>query len=70
MLRVRVPELQELSLTWHKIDDYAKGKKDDLFNFAVDLLPQIRPKYHKDWNSDWKNELFLGDICYFTILIS
>lgn len=40
---------------------------DDLYNFAVDLLQHIRKKYPQEWESDWRNDLFLGDACHFTM---
>lgn len=44
-----------------------KEGDDDLMNFAVDLLQLIRKKYPKNWESDWKNDLFLGDACHITM---
>lgn len=44
-----------------------KNNDDDLCNFAVDLLQQVRKKYFKAWEVDWRNDLFLGDVCYFSM---
>lgn len=41
---------------------------NDLINFSVDLLQLIRKKYPHDWDSDWRNDLFLVDVCNFTTL--
>lgn len=41
-----------------------KQADDDLINFAVDLLQAIRKKYLQNWESDWRNDLFLGDACH------
>lgn len=38
-----------------------------MFNCAVDLLQQVRKKYPQDWEADWRNDLFLGDACNFTM---
>lgn len=37
---------------------------DDLREFAVQLIDKIRKLYPKDWSSDWKNDIFLGDAFY------
>lgn len=40
---------------------------DNLMNFAVDLLQVIRKKNLQNWESDWRNDLFLGDACHITM---
>lgn len=44
-----------------------KHAEENLMNFAVDLLQIIRKKYSQNWESDWRNDLFLGDACHITI---
>lgn len=34
---------------------------------AVDLLQYTRQKFPLEWTSNWKNEIFLGDVCAFTL---
>lgn len=38
---------------------------DDLREYSVKLFENIRQIYPDEWNSDWKNELLLGDAYYF-----
>lgn len=44
-----------------------KEVDDDLMNYAVDLLQLIRQKHPASWNFDWRNDLFLGDVCHWTM---
>ena len=43
---------------------YEQGD-DDLREYSVKLFEAIRQIYPNEWNSDWKNELLLGDAYYF-----
>lgn len=38
---------------------------DDLREYSIKLFEAIRQIHQNDWNSDWKNELLLGDAYYF-----
>jgi hypothetical protein len=34
---------------------------DDLRSYAVNLIEEIQRNFSKEWEKDWRNELFLGD---------
>jgi len=36
---------------------------DDIPEFAVRLFFSIKKHYSSEWNSDWKNDAFLGKLC-------
>jgi hypothetical protein len=40
---------------------------DDLRDYSVKLLKEIKKNYEKDWSADWKNDVFYGDACYLTL---
>lgn len=40
---------------------------DDLREFAVELINEIRKTFPEDWNRDWRNDIFLGDAFYLTM---
>lgn len=39
---------------------------DDIQEFAVDLFFALKKGYTVEWNSDWKNNVFLGKLCSIT----
>lgn len=40
---------------------------DDLRDYAVNLIKEIKQIYPKEWDLDWRNDVFLGDACYLTM---
>jgi hypothetical protein len=38
-----------------------KEFNDELREYAVELLDQLRCIYVKEWSADWRNDVFLGD---------
>lgn len=39
-------------------------KAEDLSDYAAQLLQELRKVHSKEWTQDWRNDVFLGDICY------
>ncbi|GAB4227320.1 MAG: hypothetical protein Tsb0021_04070 [Chlamydiales bacterium] len=38
-------------------------RNDETLNYVVDLLFSVRNRHQKNWNEDWKNDIFLSDLC-------
>ncbi len=44
-------------------------KRDDTISvFATELLQEIRQIHSEEWLIDWKNDVFLGDACYMSMM--
>jgi hypothetical protein len=41
-----------------------KELDNELYDYAAELLDELRCIYAKEWSADWKNDLFLGDAFY------
>ena len=41
-------------------DDIRDGEKQE---YALELAFAIKDRFTKEWESDWKNEVFLGGLC-------
>jgi len=39
---------------------------DELRDYAAELLDEIRFIYPKEWSTDWRNDVFLGDVFLLT----
>jgi len=42
-------------------------RDDEIREYAVRLLQQIRDSYQEEWDADWRNDKFLGDACYLIV---
>jgi hypothetical protein len=40
-------------------------RNDDVVNYVVDMLVAIRQQFPTEWDQDWKNDLYLGQLCPF-----
>lgn len=46
---------------------FNEERDDDLRDYATQLLEAIRQNYPKEWNEDWRNDIFLGDASSMTM---
>lgn len=62
---VEIFDYQEcMALAYHLF--FKNFRDDHIPEFAVQLLFSIRDKYITEWNNDWKNDVFLGQLCGLT----
>jgi hypothetical protein len=44
-----------------------REREDDISDYAVQLLQELRKIHSKEWEQDWRNDVFFGDICYMAL---
>lgn len=54
-----------MTLAYHML--FNDERDDDLRDYAIQLLQELRQIYPEEWSSDWKNDIFLGDACFMTM---
>lgn len=42
---------------------YDDIQNDEKQQYALKLLLKIKDRFSQEWESDWKNDVFLGNIC-------
>ena len=45
---------------------YNNLHNDDIQDFAINLVFEIKRQYNDSWELDWKNDIFLGHLCLLT----
>lgn len=61
---VRALSYEEAFMTSYYTFSY-DFRNESLQNLSIKILFAIREIYPERWNEDWKNEVFLGDLCVF-----
>lgn len=55
-----------MSLSYHFL--FNQERSDDLTDYGIEMLNEIRKNYSNEWMSDWKNDVFFGDACFLGML--
>lgn len=64
-LAKNLPFKKGMSLVYKML--FNEERDDDLRDYATELLQEIRQTHQKEWATDWRNDVFLGDACYLTM---
>lgn len=57
---------ESMNLAYHLLLN--EQRDDNLIEYATSLIKEIRIFYPKEWNNDWRNDVFLGDALYLAMI--